>query len=491
MKALRRAVIHEFWSRCVKRRGSRFVSLVVVLWWGLFPLHVFAQSSSGRESANNLAALSESLEVLAERVSPAVVKVVATGYSLMMDEDSASGNLLTKQRSGGSGVILDTDGYIVTNAHVVEGAQRIQVLVVALSKGGPARHSILKPAGKVVDAQVVGIDQETDLAILKIAEKDLPSLELGDSDDLRPGQLVLAFGSPLGLENSATLGVVSSVARQLEPDDPMIYIQTDASINPGNSGGPLVDTKGRVVGINTFIFSQSGGSEGIGFAAPSNIVRHVYKQILKQGRVRRGAIGIYAQTISPTLAKGLRLSQDWGVIIGDVAPGSPAERVGLEVGDIVLTLDGKILENARQFDVNLYQRTIGDVVALEVLRGTEKIKLPVQVIERPGDLHQFAELASPEESHVPELGILGIDLTPKIISMFSIPRKSEGVLIAAVTSQGTSLFSPGDIIYSVNRAPVRSLAELRSEVAKRKAGDPLVVQIERLGQLMFISFEKE
>ena len=166
--------------------------------------------------------------------------------------------------------------------------------------------------------------------------------------------------SPLGLGDSVTLGVVSAAARQLRPDDPMIYIQTDASINPGNSGGALVDVQGQVVGISTFILSQSGGSEGLGFAAPSNIVRAVYEQIRTDGRVHRGVIGVRAQTITPELAHGLALAQDWGVVLGDVFPGGPADHAGLKVGDIVLTLEGKSMENGRQFQVNLYRRAVGD-----------------------------------------------------------------------------------------------------------------------------------
>ena len=184
------------------------------------------------------------------------------------------------------------------------------------------------PRPRVVGAQIVAIDEETDLSVLKVDEKALPALELADSDAVRPGQLVLAFGSPLGLDSSVTLGVVSAVARQLEPDDPMIYIQTDASINPGNSGGPLVDTDGRVVGINTLILSQSGGNEGLGFAAPSNIVRNIFEQVRKFGRVRRGEIGVRAQTITPSLAEGLQLPRDWGVVLGDVYPDGPAAKAG-------------------------------------------------------------------------------------------------------------------------------------------------------------------
>ena len=197
------------------------------------------------------------------------------------------------ERSSGSGVIVDPDGYIVTNAHVVERATRIEVELPLAATGSAPGSSILRRRGRMVGAQVVAIDHETDIAVLKVEAKGLPVLPFGDSEALRPGQIVLAFGSPLGLESSVTMGVVSAVARQLTPEDPMIYIQTDAPINPGNSGGALVDTEGRLVGINTLIYSQSGGNEGIGFAAPSNIVRNVFAQIRKTGRVRRGEIGVH------------------------------------------------------------------------------------------------------------------------------------------------------------------------------------------------------
>ncbi len=226
-------------------------------------------------------------------------------------------------------------------------------------------HSILKPEGQLLDAKLVGYDRQSDVAVLKIDAHDLPHLWFGDSQELRQGQIVMAFGNPLGLEGSVSMGIVSSVARQIKPEDPMIYIQTDAPINPGNSGGPLIDADGRVVGINTFILSQSGGSEGIGFAIPSNIVKTVYAQIRKEGHVHRGEIGISAQTITPALAKGLSLPRDWGVLVADVEPDGPAESAGVKVGDMILSVNGKPMENARQLQVDVYQRAMGDKLHLD------------------------------------------------------------------------------------------------------------------------------
>jgi serine protease Do len=337
------------------------------------------------------------------------------------------------------------------------------------------------------------VDLETDLAVLKMEGTGLPHLELGDSEALRPGEIVFAFGSPLGLDNSVTMGVVSASARQLRPDDPMIYIQTDASINPGNSGGPLVDAVGNVVGINTLIFSQSGGSEGLSFAAPSNIVRTVFEQIRKTGRVHRGEIGVTAQTISPLMSRGLDLAQDWGAILSDVAPGGPAAAAGLEPGDIVVSLDGKIMENARQLAVNLYQRSISDRVRVEALRGAERLQFDVEVVGRKDHPNRFAGMVHPDRNLVPQLGILGIDLDRDMAPFFSGLRRASGVIVAARAVEATPLegegLKPGDVIYSVNRLDVSSLAELKASIARYRPGDPVVIQVERDRTLRYITLE--
>ncbi len=228
---------------------------------------------SGARKPDVLHELNDTLEALTAKVSRSVVQVFATGYSFNEESDGENAALFSKQRSSGSAVIFTPDGYLITNNHVVQGAQRVRVQLSYADDSGPGGHSIVRRHGKLIPARVVGTDRESDVAVLKIDGGPYPALEFGNSDALRQGSLVLAFGNPLGLESSVTMGVVSSVGRQLRPDDPMIYIQTDAPINPGNSGGPLLDPDGHVVGINTFILSQSGGSEGIGFAIPSNIVK--------------------------------------------------------------------------------------------------------------------------------------------------------------------------------------------------------------------------
>ena len=468
-----------------------FVTIVCFL---VPALVLSAQTLPEKKASATLGELNRSLQDLSERVGPAVVQIITTGYGSIEGREPSSASLVATQRRSGSGVILDSDGYIVTNAHVVQGARRVQVLLAVPPDDRAQWRSILKPRGKMVSARIVGVDSETDLAVLKIEEKGLSSLELGDSDELRQGQLVVAFGSPFGLGNSVTMGVVSSVARQLRPEDPMIYIQTDASINPGNSGGPLVDTEGRVVGINTFILSRSGGSEGIGFAAPSNIVQNVFRQIRKTGRVHRGQIDVRVQTITPTLAAGLGLPQNWGVVLADVYPRGAADVAGLEIGDIILSLDGKVMENARQFEVNLYRRPVGDVVTLEVLRESERFTRQVGVLGRPNDFDRLVDSVARESSLISRLGIFCVDLDGRIRKMLPPLRELSGVVVTARAADGPShrhTFHAGDVVYSINRMPTTSLADLRSAVVNLNVGDPVVVQIERLGKLMFVVFELE
>jgi serine protease Do len=442
-------------------------------------------ASPAQAPTAGLVGLDAQLEALSRRVAPSVVQVTASGYT------STPSVLLARDQSTGSGVIVDPDGWIVTNAHVIEDARSVKV-DVQQPDAAPPGSSILRPRSQRLVAKVVGVDRETDVAVLKIERSGLPALELGDSELLHQGQLVMAFGSPLGLENSASLGVVSAVARQLKADDPMIYVQTDASINPGNSGGPLVDAQGRMMGLNTMILTQSGGNEGIGFAAPSNIVRNVYQQIRKSGYVRRGEIGIRPQTITPTLAAGLGLTRDQGVVLADVKPNGPAARAGLKPGDVVLTLDGKPMENARQFDVNLYRRAPGDSVMVTVRRGQQTVEARVPVVPRPDDTERLQALVTPEKNLIPRLGVLGLELDEELLRVAGPLRGREGVVVAARAggADGDELRA-GDVIYAVNGVSVLGLAELRSAVAGALPGQPLVLHVERSGKLLYVVIDNE
>jgi serine protease Do len=474
---------------CYDRRPMKGVRLLCILFICLAaPAAAAGQSST---PAPALSDLSRSLQSLAARVSPSVVQIFVTGYASPDEEDQAATGEPQLERSSGSGVIVDSDGYIVTNAHVVENATRIEVELPLDASGGASGRSILRRRGRTVGGQIVSIDHETDIAVIKVEARGLPTLTFGDSDSLRSGQIVLAFGSPLGLESSVSMGVVSAVARQLTPEDPMIYIQTDATINPGNSGGALVDTDGRLVGVSTLIYTQSGGSEGIGFAAPSNIVRNVFTQIRKYGRVRRGEIGVSTQTITPLMAEALGLAFDAGVIVADVAAEGPAGKAGLEPGDVVLTLDGKQMENGRQFRINVYTRGVGEQIALEVRRGTRTLTVRVPVVERENDTGQLEALIGSQQV-IRELGIIGLDLTPAIAEMLPSVRRQKGVVIARVTPETPysqqGRLQPGDVIYAVNGKVVGSVEELKTAMAALKPSAAAVLLIERESRLMYLAF---
>jgi serine protease Do len=438
------------------------------------------------KTAVSLTELSTAFETLARRVRPSVVQIFSTGYaSAEESESSNTSSLLSKQRSTGSGVILSEDGLILTNNHVVHNALKIEV---KLHNETPNKRM----PDLTVSAKLIGVDREADLAVIKIEKTGLPKLILGDSSKLRQGQLVMAFGNPLGLEGSVSMGIVSSTARQLKLDDPMTYVQTDAPINPGNSGGPLVDSEGEVVGINTFILTQSGGSEGIGFAVPSNLARSSYAQIIKDGHVHRGQIGIVVQTITPALAKGLALPQDWGVIAADVIPDGPADKAGLKPGDIIVTVAGKEMEDGRQLENLVYQQPLSAIVDVTVNRDGNVLNFSMPVIERDDDPQRFADMVNPEKNLVRRLGILAIEITDKLSELLPDLRHDYGVVVAARASDAPgAVLEPGDVIYEVNKTPAVSIAALRAVLDASKSGDTLVLHIQRGTKLKYIAIDLE
>jgi serine protease Do len=431
--------------------------------------------------------LSTSFENLAGRVRPAVVQIFSTGYVQPNEtEGTTASSLLSTQRSTGSGVILSADGYIVTNNHVVQGARKIEVRLAAMNREEARQPTLM--------AKLVGVDREADLAVLKVDRAGLPHLELGDSDGLKQGQLVMAFGNPLGLEGSASTGIVSSVSRRLHAEDAMVYVQTDAPINPGNSGGPLIDIEGRVVGINTFILTQSGGSEGLGFSIPSNAVRSAYEQIRKDGHVHRGQIGLVVQSITPAMAKGLRLSQDWGVIASDVTPDGPADKAGLKVRDLIVSLNGRTMQDAPQLETAIYQMRLDDKVQLGVLRDSTKLEYTVRVTEREDDQNRFMDFVNPDDNLVPKLGILGIEISQKLSDMLPELRHEYGIVVAFRSPNPPFTGGPleqGDVIIEVNRTPVITVKALRSTLESLKSGDTAVLQIQRSQKLLYLTLEFE
>jgi serine protease Do len=437
----------------------------------------------------NITSLSSEIRELTARVSPAVVQVYTSSFGALLGGVPQGAAVFGKQQATGSGVIVDPAGYIVTNNHVVAGAKRVQVRLSPEAVGDTGSRSILASGGAIVGAQVLGVDKETDLAVLKIDKTDLPHLQLGDSDEIFQGQLVFAFGSPMGLTNSVSFGVVSTVARQLAKDNPMIYIQSDVAINPGNSGGPLVNARGEVIGINTLIFTQSGGSEGLSFSAPSNIVKNVYNQIRSTGRVKRGIIGVNPQSLNPYMAQALGLDVQWGVILGDVYPGGPADKAGLQVGDIVLSMNGKPMENARQFEVNLYGKVLDGKVELQVKRGAGSFTKTVDVIERVDPDYRFFEMITAERNLVKQIGALCLDLDADSRQLLPFePRGQEGVIVAALAADVNLLgdqWQPGDILYTLNGRQIKGLRSLKQLVRELDYGQVAVFHLERGGRLMF------
>ena len=439
------------------------------------PLHVF----------------SESVQALSSEVTKSVVQVLTSGFALSNDKDKTDTAYLAPEHGIGSGVILSPDGFIVTNAHVVQGARKIRVRLLGMQNKSTPSSERIGP----IEAKVVGVDRQTDIALLKIDMTGLPALQLADSDMLKQGQVVFAFGSPLGLENSVTMGVVSATARQIDPDNPSVYIQTDAPINPGNSGGPLVDVDGHVVGINTFILTQSGGNEGLGFAIPSNVVRNIYDQIRTEGHVHRGQIGVFVRTITPDLVEGLHLPVNHGLLLDDVAPGSPADKAGLKPGDVITSIGGKPVDNVRQFALALYNYRIGQKAEIGVLRDGKEVTLSVTVVERPDDPMRFADLVAGPDNLVNRLGVVAINITGDVKELLgSDLRIPSGVLVAAKTPTSTLLGEgpqPGDVIHALNGVPIKDLAQLKQDLRQMKPGQPIVLQIERNGLLSYLVLESE
>jgi len=470
--------------------GPRILFVLVI---AAFAATLPSAATAQDRGDNTLHKLNESVDALIRKVSPSIVQILVTGYGPI--ESAERGNTavtLGRQRAIGSGFVIDLSGYIVTNAHVVSGAQRVQVVVPE----GPADGSlqaIRSARTNIVPARVVGVAREIDLALLKVDNLKLPALSLAPYRNIRQGEVVLAFGSPEGLRNTVTLGVVSSVARQIDPDSSMVYIQTDAPINPGNSGGPLVNVDGEVIGVNTFILSQSGGNEGLGFAIPSSVVNVVYQQIRKFGHIHRAQIGIGLQAISPLLASGLNLSRSYGVIVSDVLPDSPAMAAGMRIGDILLTVDSRPADSVPYVSFRMMSVEAGAKVHLEVLRGSEKLSFDVPVIDPPHEMDQIASLADPEKNLVRPLGIIGIEIDQKIAAMTSDLRDPFGILVVARSNDasGEIPLVAGDVIRTLNGQPMTTLERLRAALKSLPPGAPVVLQVQREERLLFVAFTLE
>jgi len=479
-------------STTTSRVGKAVVSAAVLCGVVLSARSAGAQGTTGRFDA--LQELNGSVETLVQRVEQSVVQVLVTSGTPRQEGTRGNTDLpVGRLRIVGSGIAVDSGGYIVTNAHVIDNATRIEVVLPARSGGGGGMRSLVSGRGRTVDATIVGVAPEIDLALLKVEDAHLPAIHMADYDELRQGELVFAFGSPEGLRNSVTMGIVSAVARQPDPDSPMVYVQTDAPINRGNSGGPLVNAKGELVGINTLILSDSGGSQGLGFAIPSTLVQIAYPRLRRYGDLHLGEIGVLLQTITPTLATGLGLSRDWGAMISDVAPDGPAEAAGLKAQDILTSIDGEPIDGLPRLAFQLFTRSAGDRVRLGVLRGSDTFTFEVLVGERAHDVDRLTDAAEPARSLVTRLAIFGVDIGDASADLVSTLRVPSGVMVVGhSTEEGTITETglvAGDTIHAINGTPVTSVTDLQTALDRLKPRSPVALQIERKGQLTFLAFE--
>lgn len=379
----------------------------------------------------------------------------------------------------GSGVIVSSDGLIVTNNHVVEKADQIKVLL------SDRREFVGK---------VIGTDPPTDIAVIKIDAKNLPALPWGDSDTLQVGEFVLAVGNPFALNSTVTMGIVSAVGRaNVGIADYEDFIQTDAAINPGNSGGALVNTRGELIGINTAIFSESGGYMGIGFAVPANMAHTVMTSLIKNGKVTRGWLGVSVQDINQDLAKQFGLNEAKGALVSEVLPNSPAAAAGVKVGDVVTAIDGKPVDSAAVLRNAVAQSPVGKNISLEVLRNNRRESLNVKIAERPKEMAQ-REPQNPGGQHEPEqpsalAGIAVQDLTPDAIRELGLAPGTRGVVVTNLVPSSPAAAAgvqPGDVIVEVNRQPVRSVADLKRIASKLKEKDSALLLINRQGGRVFL-----
>jgi serine protease Do len=387
----------------------------------------------------------------------------------------------------GSGVIVSPDGYILTANHVVAKANEIMVGLGT----GLRRYK----------AKKIGTDPGTDVALLKIDEKNLPTITFADSDKARAGDIVLALGNPFGLRQTVTMGIISAVGRGgIGIVDYENFIQTDAAINVGNSGGPLVDIDGRLVGINTAIFSRSGGNQGIGFAVPSNLARAVMQSLREKGRVIRGYIGVTVQTLTPDLAEAMKLKGEvTGALVGQVAPKTPGKKAGIKTGDVITSVNGKKISDARELRLMIGSMSPGTKVQLEVNRGGETKTLNVELAEMPAQAMQPSPEASPEETTQPEKtkifgSVVVADITGDVRTALNLPKNVQGAVIVELDSASPAAqagLRVGDVIQEVNKQPIKNAKDLVALSKKLKPNEKVLMRVYSQGQSGYVALEPQ
>jgi serine protease Do len=462
-------------------------------------ISVAAFSIRAQEPAHTQQGVITTFAPIVEKVAPSVVTVFTTqtvsrGLTPFPFSDDALRQFFGGQlpRHGkqtlqglGSGVIVSPDGYVLTANHVVSGAEEIMIgLGTELRK---------------YKAKKVGTDPGTDVALLKIDEKNLPAITFADSEKARAGDIVLAVGNPFGLRQTVTMGIISAVGRGgMGIVDYENFIQTDAAINMGNSGGALVDIKGELLGINTAIFSRSGGNQGVGFAIPANLARDVMQSLREKGRVVRGYIGASVQPLTPELAEAMKLkAQPTGALVGEVAPKSPSEKAGIKTGDVITAVNGKKVSDARELRLMIGSMAPGTKVQIEVNREGQKKMFGVELAEMPAGAIEEGPEASPEESAQPEKttvfgGVAVADVTDDIRSALNLPKEIQGTVIAEVDADspaGKAGLREGDVIQEVNKEPVRNAKDLVAVSKKLKPNEKILIRVYSQGRSGYVALE--
>jgi serine protease Do len=460
-----------------------------------------ASSPAAQETAPMQPGVITSFAPIVEKVAPSVVTVFTTqtvsrGVTTFPFSDDAlrqffGGQL--PQRQGkqtlqglGSGVIVSPDGYILTANHVVSGAEEIMV-----GRGTELRK---------YKAKKVGTDSGTDVALLKIDEKNLPAITFADSEKARAGDIVLAVGNPFGLRQTVTMGIISAVGRGgMGIVDYENFIQTDAAINMGNSGGALVDIKGQLLGINSAIFSRSGGNQGVGFAIPANLAREVMQSLRDKGRVVRGYIGASVQPLTPELADAMKLKgQSTGALVGEVAPNSPSQKTGIKTGDVITAVNGKKISDSRELRLMIGSMAPGSKVQLEVNREGQTKMFDVQLAEMPpGTTEEGGPEASPEETTQPEKttvfgGVAVADITDDIRTALNLPKDMRGAVIAEIDADspaGKAGLREGDVIQEVNKQPVSNAKDLVAISKKLKPNEKILIRVYSQGRSAYVALE--